>query len=179
MAYLGGDQALLFGGDDVSGFFNDTWVYDLSDNAWTPKSPVGDIKPSARYGHAMTYLGGDQVLLFGGLTSSGPNDETWGYDPSANTWTQKSPTTSPSARVFHAMAYIGGDQVLLFGGLTSSGLNDETWVYDLSDNTWTQMSPVGGTKPSARVHAMAYIGGNQVLLFGGWTGDYNNRPVAQ
>ena len=35
MAYLGGDQVLLFGGELPSGSSDETWVYDLSDNTWT------------------------------------------------------------------------------------------------------------------------------------------------
>ena len=64
----------------------------------------------------MAYLGGDQVLLFGGYDGSGYNGETWVYDLSANTWTNQAPAAAPSARDRHAMAYLGGDQVLLFGG---------------------------------------------------------------
>jgi len=58
MAYIGGDQALLFGGDDGTPD-DETWVYDLSANTWTPQSPVGGTKPLARHSHAMAYLGGD------------------------------------------------------------------------------------------------------------------------
>ena len=160
MAYIGGDQGLLFGGS-VSGDRDDeTWVYDLSANTWTNKSP--STKPSARYNHRLSHIGGDQVLLFGGDVDDNPTDETWVYDLSANTWTNKNPSTKPSPKQNHAMAYIGGDQVLLFGGAG----DDDTWVYDLSDNTWTQK--FHASKPSARdYHAMAYIGGDQVLLFGG------------
>ncbi|MBM3241424.1 hypothetical protein FJZ31_34520 [Candidatus Poribacteria bacterium] len=129
---------------------------------WTRKYP--DPKPSARYYHAMAYIGGDKVLLFGGW-----DDETWIYDFSDNTWTQKFPSSHPSARVYHAMAYIGEGKVLLFGGQYSV-YYDETWVYNLNDNTWTQKFP--SPHPSAlSYHAMAYIGGDKVLLFGGWYND--------
>jgi hypothetical protein len=164
MAYIGGDEVLLFGGTDGS-LDDETWVYDLSGGTWTQRFPSS--KPSARYDHAMTYIGGDQVLLFGGYDGS-VDDETWVYDLSENTWTQQSPSSSPSVRSSHAMAYIGGDQVLLFGGYPGCfPLDDQTWVYDVSDGTWTQQSP--SSKPSARErHAMQYIGGDQVLLFGGF-----------
>ena len=140
MAYIGGDQVLLFGGYDGSND-DETWVYDLSDNTWTKQSPTA--KPSARYLHALANIGGDQVLLFSGWDGS-YDDETWVYDLSEDDWTQQSPTTNPSARYAHAMAYIGGhgpaewqgyspaewqgDQVLLFGGDDGSN-DDETWVY--------------------------------------------------
>lgn len=66
MANIGGDQIVLFGGYDGSDD-DETWVYDLSDDAWTQKNPAS--KPSARYFHTMANIGGDQVLLFGGRNS--------------------------------------------------------------------------------------------------------------
>jgi hypothetical protein len=48
-------------------------------------------------------------------------------------------------------------------------------VYDFSENTWTDHAPAAA--PSAREqHAMASLGGDQVLLFGGqdaggWNGE--------
>ena len=169
LAYIGGDQMLLFGGNDGSAD-DETWVYDLSDNTWTQKSPAAN--PSARYYHAMAHIGGDQVLLFGGGDGSGDN-QTWVYDLSDNTWTQKSPASSPTGRFSHAMASIGSDQVLLFGGYAGT-LSNQTWVYDLSDNTWTQKSPTAN--PSGRqYHAMAYIGDDKVALFGGFDGSTDDE----
>ena len=167
MAYIGGDQVLLFGGYD-----DETWIYDLSANAWTQKSPVSS--PSSRHYHAMAYIGGDRAILFGG-NDGAFDDETWIYDLSDDYWTQKYPSSSPSARDFHAMAYIGGDQVVLFGGQDGSGLDDETWIYDANDNTWTQQFPFFSPSPRRRT-AMAYIGGDQVALFGGYEGSpYDNE----
>jgi Galactose oxidase, central domain len=145
-----------------------------ADGAWTNQAPA---LPPARWYHVMASLGGDQVLLFGGATSGGRSDDTRVYDLSANTWTNMAlvssrsaaewTAASPSARALHAMASLGGDQVLLFGGWDDPGGYDgDTWVYDLSANTWTNMAPAAA--PSARFrHAMVYLGGDQVLLFGG------------
>ena len=94
MASLGGDQVLLFGG--YGGSLNgDTWVYDFSANTWTNQSLVSSraqrvdaAGPSARYGHAMASLGGDQVLLFGGYDDTSYHGDTWlatGFNPIAVT----------------------------------------------------------------------------------------------
>jgi len=56
---------------------------------WTQKNP--STKPSARNIHTMAYIGNGKVLLYGGLTESGKNGETWIYDLSENTWTQMNP----------------------------------------------------------------------------------------
>jgi hypothetical protein len=67
------------------------------------------------------------------------------------------------------MAYIGGDRVLLFGGNTADSVNDDdTWVYDFSANTWTATALTGPTPQGRRFHAMAYLGGDKVLMSGGF-----------
>ncbi|WP_455393143.1 Kelch repeat-containing protein [[Eubacterium] cellulosolvens] len=146
---------------------------DLSDlQPWIDKKPV--IKPLNRYGHAMAAIDGtDKVVLFGGYTNSGGFfrlNDTWIYDYSDNTWTQKSPSNSPQSRMDSSMATIYGyDKVVLFGGSWDwNGQYDDTWVYDLSDDTWIELNPM--TKPEARqLHAMAGISNDdKAILFGGY-----------
>ncbi|MFC1683833.1 kelch repeat-containing protein, partial [Candidatus Zixiibacteriota bacterium] len=166
MAHIGGDQVLLFGGDDDV-YDDETWVFDLSESTWVQQNPA--TVPSARVDMDMAHIGGDQVLLFGGQDAIGYDDETWVYDLSESTWTLKAPALKPSVRGEYAMAYIGGDRVLLFGGFNGAIEYDQSWLYDLSDDIWIQLSPP--SKPSGRhSHAMAYIGGDRVLLFGGYDG---------
>jgi len=109
-----------------------------ADGTWTDQGPA---ILSARHFSAMAFLGGDQVLLFGGLDGS-YDGETWVYDLSANTWTNQEPAAGPSARYGHAMASLGGDQAPLFGGWEAAGVSGETWVYDLTRTR--------GTLPSGR-----------------------------
>lgn len=168
MAYIGGDQVLLFGGLDNDHVYGDTWLYDLSDNTWTQRFP--DPRPLSRTYLDMAYLGEDKVLMFGGYDGT-LDDITWLYDLSENTWTDMAPAIKPTGRYGQAMAYIGEDKVLMHSGYTYAGGTghylDDLWVYDLSDNNWTELSP--SIRPDYRVyHKMAYIGGDQVLLFGGW-----------
>ncbi|MEW5759462.1 MAG: kelch repeat-containing protein [Candidatus Thermoplasmatota archaeon] len=164
------DKVVLFSG---SGLWDDTWVYDLSDNTWTNKAPA--TKPSGRSLYAMAAIyNDDKVVLFGGWDGANYQDDTWVYDLSDNTWTNKAPATKPSTRYDHAMATIyNDDKVMLFGGYGSC--LDDTWVYDLSDNTWTNKAPA--TKPSGRSeHAMATIyNDDKVILFGGDDGAYDDE----
>ncbi len=163
----GTDKVVLFGGT-TGIYMNDTWIYDLSDNTWTMKTP--STIPHIRQGQVMsTILGTDNIIMFGG-DGGDPfyYKETWIYDLSNNTWTDKMPVNNPSGRVSMAMAPIHGtDKVILFGGFTPF-LNAETWIYDFSDNNWTQKLPT--RYPSERCyHSMATIcGTDEILLFGGW-----------
>ncbi|MCI0601895.1 kelch motif-containing protein [bacterium] len=167
LSYIGGDQVLLHGGAlNVSPFgpADDTWIYDLSDNAWTEKTHEG-ILTSA--GHCLAYLGEDRVLYY---HSAFP----WVYDLSDNTWTEQAPLTSPTNRDDFATARIRENQVLLFGGVDLSGLLADTWIYNHSDDSWTETTPA--TSPSARsLHALASIGEDKVLLFGGDDGALNGE----
>ena len=88
MAWLDGDQVLLFGGWNGS-YLGDTRIYDLSANTWTNPYPAAN--PSARDWHAIASIGEDQALLFGGGNNTGRLGDTWVYDLSENTWTNLIP----------------------------------------------------------------------------------------
>lgn len=135
----GTDKIMLFGGYNIKEDFADTWVYDLSENKWTNKTP--EFSPEKRRLHAMASIQGtDKIVMFGGCWS--PKNDTWIYDFSENTWLKKTLNNSPSPRYGHAMAAINGtDKVILFGGFDSDDFFEETWIYDLSDNYWTRKAP--------------------------------------
>ena len=168
MAYIGNYQVLLFGGSLGNGVYdNETWIYDLIDNTWTQHFPQSS--PTVRADYGLAYISEDQVLLFGGFDSSDElNDETWIYNLSDDTWTQKHPEHKPPAHADHCMAHIGTDGVLLFGG-TNLENSSETWLYDLNENSWTRIANV--IQPSGRYgHAMAETNiddSNYVIMYGG------------
>ena len=164
---IGEDKVMLFGGEGEDPFYyNDTWIYDLSDNTWTNMKPNNG--PSGRYSHAMASIyNTDKILLFGGSSGFTEHD-TWIYDYSDNKWTQKSLLTYPSGRINHNLATIGTtDLILLFGGYESAGITNDSWVYNYKNNIWTEKNL--SNKPSRRyMHSMASINGtDKILLFGG------------
>ncbi|MEN8228908.1 MAG: kelch repeat-containing protein [Bacteroidota bacterium] len=164
MAYAGDDQAIVFGGQSdtsASGYFGDTWIYDLSDNAWTKKADA-PATLFERMETAMAYIGDDKVLLFGGNDASGDMNDTWVYDVSDDTWTELFAigAAGQPAAMIACMAYAGDDKVVLYGKQA------ETWVFDLSDNTWTEMTTAN--TPGVDGQGMAYLGDGNVLLYGGY-----------
>ncbi len=185
-AIYGTDNVLLYGN---GGSYNDTWVYDLSDNTWTLKDPLVNPKYKSDFKMASIY-GTDNVLLFGGRDEYYFND-IWIYDLSENNWTQKTPPIKPEGRNSHALASIWGtSKALLFGGRDPSGpvsFND-TWVYNWDYGNWTRKYPLNN--PSARFYsAMASIySTDKVVLFGGyylgwcnetWVYDLSNNTWTQ
>ena len=113
--------------------------------------------------------GSDAVNPDGIEICNGIDDDCDGSADLANPhgdWTLQYPGSTPPVS-YNAIAYIGDDKVLAFGGLLDGFVvSDGTWIYDLSDDTWTELNPP--VRPSGRYdHAMAYIGSDKVLLYGG------------
>jgi hypothetical protein len=164
------DKAVLQGGYEDSTVNNETWVYDLSDNTWEQKTPSGDSIPKLRWHCMSSIYGTDKVLIFGGKDDTSTyRSETWIYDLSDNSWTNKVPAFSPDTRTGPQISHIfGDDKAVLFGGYNGSAYATDTWIYDLSDNNWTKKTY--GNAPTPRNgHAMVtFDGTDQILLYGGY-----------
>jgi hypothetical protein len=137
--------------------------------------------PDIRVNHAMTGIWGtDNIVLFGGnnYQYNIELNDTWIYDLSTNSWTEKIYLNSPDKRVSHAMATIWGmDKALLFGGYNKTDfIFNDTWIYDVGIDKWEKLTL--SIKPKARYdHAMSPIyGTNKVLLYGG-RGEGGNKFV--
>lgn len=128
----GTGKVILFGGWLDGTAFDAIWTYDYAANTWTELHPAGDVPPG-RVSHSMVYdSASGTVVLFGGLGGGGTClDDTWAYDPVANTWTELYPAgEKPSARSGHSMFYDSGvGKVILFGGLEA----DDTYLSDTWD----------------------------------------------
>jgi hypothetical protein len=173
------DKVLLFSGyyydslNSTQVYYDDSWIYDLSDDNWIEIIPADN--PGYRYGHGMAgVFGTDNVVLFGGVSGSYLND-TWIYDLSYNNWIKMNPKNSPSPRYIFGMASVyGDDKIVLHGGSYGNVPNGETWVYDLSENNWVKKTQ--STSPGALMgHQLATISRtDKVILFGGR--DKENHP---
>ena len=197
MAYDSTDNLfVLFGGRSCNGVaYQDTWEWNPTSGAWTERTSTG-ARPSARSQHGMVYQRSTgRILLFGGGTSnavaadgavadgtrvSTSLKDTWEYDPVAQSWTDRSPSTGPGPR--HDLGLVWDatrNRAILVGGLqiTLAGATpvpkQDTWEWDpAGPGTWTDRT-AAGPKPSPRYgHAMAYDGSRKkIVLFGGWNID--------
>jgi len=163
-------EVVLFGGKDYAAICrNNTWAYNLSENAWTEMIP--QTRPPARAFHSMVYDGarGD-IVLFGGESKSGLLNDTWIYDLGANVWASQNPELAPSPREAFSMVYDSAHaEALLFGGFLGNVqfTRDDTWTYDPGTNNWTDMNPLIAP-PARRYHAMVYDSASAAtVLFGG------------
>lgn len=173
LCYAGEGTALMFGGYGDA-FLQDTWIYNSSQQQWNQyNSGEEDVKPSARYKHAIAWADNNKIVLFGGFDGTSPLNDTWIYDVSSKTWSQPSISgSSPPARFDHEMCFIEPSKVLLFGGTLGSRRND-TWVFDISSNSWTKLESFATTPENRDRFSLAYIGNKQAILFGG-SGTYED-----
>jgi len=182
---------VLFGGESYSSqygyrYFNETWVYDAGTDRWSQRSPSD--APSPRIGHSMSFdPSSGLVVLFGGEYYDpvreiyGSSDETWTYNATTDSWTNRSGPNGPSARLHHATALDGrSGEMILFGGWggrewTGTGYSylprlADTWSYDVASGAWTNRTTP--FSPGARSdHALTFdASAGCIVLFGGMHG---------
>lgn len=166
-------KLLLFGGTDMTKWYNETWSYDPVTNGWMNLQPAGDVPPG-RSDAGMAYdPTSEKVILFGGVDADfNCLSDTWSYDPATNSWTKLATDGAPSARCGHGMAYDPHTKmIILFGGIDSQfTCYNDTWAFDPAAGTWTQLHPVGSS-PSVRGRsALVYSADmDKLVLFGGAT----------
>lgn len=90
------DKTYLFGGQPYPDSVNDTWAFEFGTSSWTELFPTSAPPPRGTHGMAYNPVDHSMVMFGGGMRVGGGPDwealpaETWIYDPSANTWTQRS-----------------------------------------------------------------------------------------
>jgi hypothetical protein len=153
---------VLFGGLGDPSYLNDTWIWKAG--SWTNFSAIAGVAPPPRAEATMTFdEASGQVLLFGGLNSSGPLADTWAFG--SGRWSRLSPLASPPASCCGAMAYDSHDSAAILVLSPTVGFTIDTWSF--SAGNWTNLT--GATAPSTRewptLVSDPAVGG--VLLFGG------------
>jgi hypothetical protein len=130
MAYDAATQSVvLFGGNDGTVQFTDTWYWNGS--TWTQLFPAS--APTARTSASMAYdanLGA--VVLFGGYAGIWEDSlsDTWLWN--GITWSQIHPATVPPNRYNFGMDYDPLNKtVLMFGGYSSGPVRGDTWLLAL------------------------------------------------
>jgi len=116
--------------------------------------------PDNRWTHFMAYDSANGVsVLFGGIKWLYCN-ETWVYNHSTNTWTERHPKENPGGATSNPIVYdsANGEMLLYYY---------YTWSYNVSADKWTSRDIRPGPAPNG-AQAMAYDSANKVaVLFGG------------
>ena len=165
------ERTLLFGGavyENRYTFFDDLWAYDYASNTWT-EIDCGP-GPSGRFNFMMVYLTGhNQLLLFGGYSSTGRVSDTWAYDITDNRWFMVSTENSPSPRSDAAMVYDQRNDVVILsdGYCRDDSSPQDTWVFDFDSIDWTRMDPEDSPLPQYGHHMVYDTRNRRVVMYGG------------
>jgi hypothetical protein len=142
-------EVVLFGGGNVQTERGDpgTWVYNLTDNAWSQFSL--DVQPPPRANSRLAYdPEARQIVLFGGDRLDQLLADTWTFDVTARKWQQRKPELSPAPRAGHALLWLPVEKkLLLVGGYDYASEVGyvgqfyrlpplEMWTYDVAANRW-------------------------------------------
>jgi hypothetical protein len=101
----------------------DTWTWDGSN--WTQQFPTTQM-PYVFYSSAAYDPVLQQVIVFGGDESSGPENATWAW--AGSDWVQLHPLQSPSARDSMGTVYdFSTHELIMFGGQGLSRFLNDTW----------------------------------------------------
>ena len=144
----------------------DFWEWDQGSNTWTQKADFAGTARGGAIGFSIDSKG------YIGTGCIGPNyysycKDFWEYDPTGNTWTQKTDfggeaRGSAVGFAIDAKGYIGTGKDTLYNS------RKDLWEYDPSGNTWTQKANFGGL---ARGFATGFSIGTKGYIGTGHTGN--------
>ncbi len=78
-----------------------------------------------------------QIILFGGDELDRVLSDTWIYDCTTRTWTQKFPAVCPKPRAGHILAWLPkAKKIVLAGGYSREPLAQDIWTYDVAADKW-------------------------------------------
>ncbi|TAL59241.1 MAG: T9SS type B sorting domain-containing protein [Bacteroidetes bacterium] len=134
--------------------FNDFWEYDPSVNTWIQKANFGGAPRTSAVGFSIGtkgYIGTGSLTC---MTISSMAQDFWEYDPSVNTWTQK--TNFGGASRGYAAGFSIGTKGYIGTGLGTISYYNDFWEWDQATNAWTQIANFG----PARCEAIGFSIGN-------------------
>ncbi len=117
---------------------------------WRNITPQSGTQPEARrYGSAIYDAVGRQIIVFGGLGTSGFLNDLWSFDLNTQKWSRLEASGAPSPRFGHNAVYDSvGRQMVVWAGQESGKFYNDTWILDLQSMVWRNVSPA--QRPKAR-----------------------------
>lgn len=129
--------------------------------------------PIKRDSYAMTNIGLNKVLLFGGhnLDTQSPYsfNDTWIFDMLDTSWTKLETKFSPSERFGHDIIRIDSNNIFLFGGVSNERENfqRDVWLFDITQKKWNQILIDSILSPPQMIWwPMCKLNNDSILIYG-------------
>lgn len=129
----------------------DFWEYDATSDTWSQKADFGGSTRYYAVGFAIENKGYIATGDDGNAAHGGATSDIWEYDPSSNSWTQKS--QFPGVPRFGSVGFSIGTKGYIGTGHLDPALGDpafrvnDFWEFDPNsgtDGTWTEKHKIGG-----------------------------------
>lgn len=136
--------------------------------------------PKARFGHTITKINLNKVVLFGGATGDSGKysmtGETFIFNMISQSWTELKVNGIPiSPRAAHAASNVETMQMVVYGGAVGGGslASDDLYLLDMrngEDQAQWMIVPVVGSTPGRRYGHSVVFHKPHLMVFGGNTG---------
>eukprot|EP01112_Ceratiomyxa_fruticulosa_P006662 TRINITY_DN1751_c0_g1_i1.p1 TRINITY_DN1751_c0_g1~~TRINITY_DN1751_c0_g1_i1.p1 ORF type:complete len:449 (-),score=113.57 TRINITY_DN1751_c0_g1_i1:248-1594(-) len=169
------NQMIIFGGRNLTSFFNDMARYDLLTDTWISTTWAG-TPPSPRFGHTAVFVPTlNQMVVFGGMDVNGNFlNDIYFFDIASSTWTTRTYNgTGPDPRAEHVAVYSPAGEMIIFGGFNGQSVRDVA-RFNFKTNRWLLNQIVIGSDglyPSPRYCHTAVVGPLANMIVWGGKGD--------
>ena len=171
------DRALIFGGrtSDIDGhpiYLNDTYVFSLATDQWTPLLTDGTPPAGRAAAAAIDDPRGGRMVLFGGEGQSVRLlNDLWtlslGSHPAWTQLTPEGPLPTPRKDVAAVYDPVRGSMVI-WSGLSTTGYVEDLWALSLSEPpAWTSVEASNAPERRDAGEAVYDPIGDQLIVYGG------------
>ena len=154
-----------------SGALNDCWMYTPVTDSWSARTAFpgkARVKAMAAVVDSKAYVGLGYDIDYGVYTGGNLKD-FWMYDPTNDSWSQKS--SYPSTATDACVSFVLGHSIYVGEGFNDHSFTNEFWKYDTDQDNWIRLTDFPGINRFGAVVCAS----NEHIFFGTGFDTYNDN----